>query len=47
MKNMNWKIEEKNIVDLFLDQENIRTPISNKDQNALIQDMFVNEAAIE
>lgn len=44
---MNWKIEEKNIVDLFLDQENIRTPISNKDQNALIQDMFVNEAAIE
>jgi len=44
---MNWKIEEKNVVDIFLDQENIRTPISEKDQNALIQDMFVNESAIE
>lgn len=44
---MSWKIEEQSITDIFLDQKNIRTPISDKDQSALIQDMFVNERAID
>lgn len=42
---MSWPIEEYPITKLFLDQENIRTPISDKDQSALIQDMFSNEDA--
>ncbi len=44
---MDWPIEEKNITDLFLDQHNIRTPLSDADQNALIRDMFTNEDAFE
>ena len=44
---MSWPIKEISIVDLNLDQHNIRTPISDKDQNALIRDMFANEEAFE
>lgn len=44
---MNWPIKEYSIEHLYLDQYNIRTPISDKDQNALIQDMFANEDAFE
>lgn len=42
---MNWPIEEYKITEIFLDQNNIRTPISDEDQNALINDMFFNEDA--
>ena len=44
---MNWDIEEHLVVEIFLDQKNIRTPISEKDQSALIQDMFENEQAMD
>jgi hypothetical protein len=44
---MNWQIKEYSIVALYLDQQNIRTPISEEDQNALIRDMFANEDAFE
>ena len=44
---MNWPIEEYAIAELYLDQQNIRTPISDEDQNALIRDMFMNEYAFE
>ena len=44
---MDWPIKEKNITNLFLDQQNIRTPLSDADQNALIRDMFTNEDAFE
>jgi hypothetical protein len=44
---MNWPIEEKAITELYLDQKNIRTPISEADQNALVRDMFENENAFE
>jgi len=44
---MSWPIKEKAISELFLDQKNIRTPISDKDQNALIKDMFSNEKAYD
>lgn len=44
---MNWPIEEYAIAELYLDQQNIRTPISDEDQNALIRDMFTNENAFE
>ncbi len=37
---MDWQIEEYSIAALYLDQHNIRTPISEEDQNALIRDMF-------
>ena len=44
---MNLPIKEYRIEQLYLDQFNIRTPISDQDQNALIQDMFANEDAFE
>lgn len=44
---MDWQIEEYSIAALYLDQNNIRTPISEEDQNALIRDMFMNEDAFE
>lgn len=44
---MDWPIEEFSIASLYLDQHNIRTPISKEDQNALIRDMFTNEEAFE
>jgi len=44
---MNWPIQDHQIEQLYLDQYNIRTPLSDKDQNALIQDMFANEDAFE
>lgn len=44
---MNWPIEEHPINHLFLDQYNIRTPISSQDQDALIRDMFANEEAFD
>ena len=44
---MDWPIKEKSITNLFLDQQNIRTPLSDADQNALIRDMFTNEDAFE
>lgn len=44
---MNWPIREYPIQQLFLDQHNIRTPISNQDQDALIRDMFTNEGAFD
>ncbi len=44
---MNWPIKEYDIENLYLDQYNIRTPISDQDQNALIQDMFANESAFD
>lgn len=44
---MDWPIDEFSIVELYLDQDNIRTPISEKDQNALIRDMFTNENAFD
>lgn len=46
--NADWPIEVHGIVDeLFLDQQNIRLPISNATQSALIQDLFSNEEAFE
>lgn len=42
---MSWAINEYPIELLYLDQHNIRTPISNQDQDALIRDMFINEDA--
>jgi hypothetical protein len=43
-----WPIEEYRVIDeLFLDQHNIRLPISNSTQSALIQDLFSNEDALE
>ncbi|MDP8226338.1 MAG: hypothetical protein P9L89_01680 [Candidatus Celaenobacter polaris] len=44
---MNWPIKEYPIASLYLDQYNIRTPISDEDQNALIRDMFTNEDAFQ
>jgi hypothetical protein len=44
---MDWPIKPFSIVDLKLDQHNIRTPISEDNQNALIIDMFANEEAFE
>jgi hypothetical protein len=44
---MDWQIKEYPIAALYLDQQNIRTPISDEDQNALIRDMFANEDAFE
>lgn len=44
---MDWPIKEFSIASLYLDQQNIRTPISKEDQNALIRDMFANEEAFE
>lgn len=44
---MNWPIEECNIQELFLDSKNIRIPITLGNQNALIQDLFMNEDAFE
>ena len=44
---MDWQIKEYSIAALYLDQHNIRTPISEEDQNALIRDMFANENAFE
>ena len=44
---MSSPIKEISIGKLYLDQHNIRTPISSKDQNALIRDMFANERAFE
>jgi len=44
---MDWQIKECSIAALYLDQHNIRTPISEEDQNALIRDMFANEDAYE
>lgn len=43
-----WPLEDHSIVaELFLDQKNIRTPISNSAQSALIQDLFSNEDAFD
>lgn len=43
-----WPIEDHSIVDeLFLDQKNIRLPISGTTQSALIQDLFSNEEAFD
>lgn len=44
---MNWPIKEYLVERLYLDQYNIRTPISDQDQDALIKDMFINEDAFE
>lgn len=44
---MDWPIKPFSIVDLKLDQYNIRTPVSDEDQNALIRDMFANEDAFQ
>lgn len=44
---MYWQIKEYSIAELYLDQHNIRTTISDEDQNALIRDMFTNEDAFE
>jgi hypothetical protein len=44
---MDWPIKEFSIASLYIDQQNIRTPISKEDQNALIRDMFTNEEAFE
>jgi hypothetical protein len=44
---MNWPIEEHPVKNLYLDQYNIRTPISSHDQDALIRDMFTNEDAFD
>jgi hypothetical protein len=47
-KNIDWLIEEHGVVDeLFLDQQNIRLPMTNGAQSALIQDLFSNEDAFE
>lgn len=44
---MDWPIKEYNIQTLFLDSKNIRIPITHKNQNALIQDLFMNEDSYE
>ena len=44
---MSWNIETLPINQIFLDQENIRTPINTSDQSALIRDMFDNEDAMQ
>lgn len=46
--NSYWPIEDRSVVDeLFLDQKNIRLPISTSTQGALIQDLFSNEDAFD
>ena len=40
-------LKNVSIIDLYLDQHNIRTPISEDKQDALIRDMFANEEAFE
>ena len=44
---MDWLIKEYNIQDVFLDSKNIRIPITLNNQNALIQDLFMNEDAFD
>lgn len=45
--NYYWPQEDHSVIDLFLDQKNIRLPISTNTQNALIQDLFSNEDAFD
>lgn len=42
-----WKRETKNVVDLYLDPNNIRLDIDNNSQDAIIIDLFVNENAMQ
>jgi len=44
---MDWPIKEFKIQEVFLDSKNIRIPISLNNQNALIQDLFMNEDTFE
>lgn len=45
--NYYWPQADYSVTDLFLDQKNIRLPISAGTQSALIQDLFSNEDAFE
>jgi hypothetical protein len=42
-----WQLKDVKIQNIFLDTQNIRIPITLSSQNALIQDLFVNEDAFE
>lgn len=44
---MYWPIKEISINKIFLDNKNIRLPIDDKSQEALIRDLFSNENAFE
>ena len=44
---MSWPSKEFLINDIFLDTKNIRLPISNRAQDAILQDLFSNEDAFE
>lgn len=44
---MDWPIKRLPVTDIFLDENNIRTPIDEPNQSALIQDMFSNEKAFK
>jgi hypothetical protein len=44
---MSWQIKEMKIQNIYLDQFNIRIPITYSSQNALIQDLFSNEDAFD
>lgn len=44
---MNWPINEYSINSIFLDTKNIRLPITDKAQDAILQDLFSNEDAFD
>lgn len=44
---MPWPINEYSINSIYLDTENIRQPITDKAQDALLQDLFSNEDAFD
>lgn len=44
---MNWPIKEYSINSIYLDVHNIRLPITDTAQDAILQDLFSNEDAIE
>ncbi len=46
-KNYYWPFEDVSISDIFLDQNNIRIPVTLNAQSALIQDLFSNEDAFD
>ncbi len=44
---MNWPIDEFSINSIYLDNKNIRQPITDTAQDAILQDLFYNESAFD
>lgn len=44
---MNWPINEYSVNNVYLDTKNIRTPITEASQDAILHDLFSNEDAFE